>query len=49
MAPDPSPYYRQNADTEDLQKSLARLTGQNWFKAGKLHSPSSSDDEPDDD
>jgi hypothetical protein len=33
-----------NGDTEDLQKSLARLTGQNWFKTSKLDSSSSASD-----
>ncbi len=49
MAPNPSTYYRVNADTEDLQKTLGRLTGQNWVKATKIHAFSSADDDPDDD
>ena len=49
MSPDPSPYYRMNGESEALQDSLGRLTGQHWFKASKLNESSSSNDETDDD
>jgi hypothetical protein len=47
MAPEPSPYYRTNGEDEDLQQTLDRLTGQNWLKATKLHTFSSTDEDPD--
>ena len=38
-----------NGDTEDLQNSLGRLTGQNWSKAAELNAIASTGDDPDDD